>query len=130
MEAVKRTAGRLGYALHTGAEALIPAKLRAVPTIWLLPPKLVSEEGRRECRTTYLLNFYFIGTSSPASKSDPESAFDELERDAVEFFRTLADDGAIAAACGLKCSPVKSALTKNGEPAVSVEMYVELFYCR
>ena len=122
MDAVNRTAGRLGYAFHTGPEAIIPAKLRAVPSVWLLPPKLVSEEGRRECRTTYLLNLYFIGVPTPTSKNDPESAFCVLERDAIELFRNLEDNSAITRTSGLKSSPLKSALTKNGEPAVAVEI--------
>lgn len=130
MEAVGRTAGRLGYAFHTGAEAAIPARLRAAPSVWLLPPKLVSEEGRRECRTVYQLNLYFIGISSPESKDDPEAAFGVLERDAVELFRGLADNGGIAGTYGLKCGPVKFPLTKNGEPTVAVEIHAELFYCR
>lgn len=130
IEAVRRTAGELGYKFHTGPESHIPAKIKSMPSVWLSPVKLISEKGRRQCRTTYHLNMYFMAALTSASRDNTETALRTLERDAVEMFHRLAEDGGIMHTSGLKASPLIAPFTKNGETALSVEMDAELFYCR
>lgn len=130
IEAASKAAVRLGYAFDTGPQSLVPARVRTMPSVWMLPPELISEEGRRECRTTYSVGFYFITSGRSRSGGDAESAIDRLERDAVGLYHALAEDAGIIRTFGLKCVPLGSPVSKDGWITVSVEMRVELFHCR
>lgn len=129
-DAVRRAAEELGYAFHTGPDRLIPARVAALPALWLSPVKLTASEGRRECTDNYRINIYFMAASLPGARGNAEPVLAVLEADAAELCRRLGADENIRRTYDLGCSPVLAAFTKDGEVAMAAEFHAELHYCK
>ncbi len=126
-EAVSGAAERLGYVFHTGPDALLGARVTALPAVWLSVPVLKKASGRRERRDTYAVRMCFM-TAGVSGGDAAEQVRQLLEEDAAALYGMLRECGRVRTVRGLKVTSAEKPLTPLGETAVVAEFEAEMFY--
>jgi hypothetical protein len=115
-----------GYAFHTGEEHLAGSTVRVYPAAWLVPPAVDSHTGRREGETRYRLVLHLMAL--PAGAVPAETAWRNLESDALGIAADLACSPEVCSVAAIKCTLARQSLTPHGETSLTLECEVTMWY--
>lgn len=123
---IGNAAQAVGYSFQTGIEEVMPAVLKSLPAVWLMPPAVKECKGRARRRGVYKISMRMI--MLPITTDATEVVWSILEENACELYERLIADPAIRNIKSFKTMPSEKPVTKNGAVALSVEFETEMIF--
>lgn len=125
--AVRRIAEGLGYTFYTGPEAIMNAKVRTLPAVWMSPPVLKSASGKRDCRDVYRMKVRVM-SMRPGDAVAAAAVDGILEADALELFRRLRSEDCVRRVDIVAVEMAAKPALLCAEAAVIAQSEVTVFY--
>lgn len=117
-----------GYTFYSGADPLLPQRVKSYPALWLAPPKFKSMEGRKHGRMTYSLTLRALAHAPKLDPAEHEAAWQSMERDVIEIFSALSELEGIVAVENLSLKSDFATLTSSGELALTATAEVVTYF--
>ena len=128
IEELGRLADAKGYSFYVAEDAFIPQSVKSYPAMWLLPPKFLSQEGRKSGKITYSITLQALYQGAKLPPERREEVRRGLENDLVEIFFSLSQYDCVIEVGKLSISHSSLAVIPYGDLVAKATAEVVTFF--
>lgn len=115
LQAVEQVATAKGYTFYSDTEELARSTVKALPAVWLSPPKFISMQGRKHGKITYEVTLHALCDGVKCASAARNQSWTQMEQELVDMFSMLSQNETVALVKNLAIRNTTNTLAGYGE---------------